>query len=113
MLIVLSLFFLLVWLVFIKFRWLPRNRPWKIAVASVALVIALVVVSALQYYTPAAFSSAEAGYPVRIAFPEGLSPDLARVGSLAQVTVFTSDGNPINVLAKILQWISTWVDYVA
>jgi len=36
----------------------------------------------------------------------------AKVGSLAQVTIFTSEGNPINVLAKILQWISTWANYV-
>lgn len=59
------------------------------------------------------FSSAQDGYPVRIAFPDGVPPELAKVGSLAQVTVFTSAGNPINVLAKILQWISTWMDYVA
>jgi len=49
MLIVLSLFFLLVWVVFIKFQWLPWNRTWKVIVATVALVIALVVVGALQY----------------------------------------------------------------
>ena len=60
-----------------------------------------------------AFSSAENGYPVRVAFPEDAPQDLAKVGSLAQVTVFTSDGNPINVLAEILQWISTWMNYVA
>jgi hypothetical protein len=52
MLIVLSLFFLLVWLVFFKFHWLPWNRPWKITVWSLALTIALVVIGALQYYTP-------------------------------------------------------------
>ena len=48
-----TLFFLLVWLVFIKFQWLPWNRTWKIFVSTVALAIALVVVGALQYYTPA------------------------------------------------------------
>jgi len=42
-----------------------------------------------------------------------LPQELAKVGCMAQVTVFTSEGNPINVLAKILQWISAWVDYVA
>jgi len=312
MLIVLSLFFLLVWLVFIKFRWLPWNRTWKAIVATVALVIALVVIGALQYYTPAsqvavvsahtqhiypvisgrvdqvfvedtqrvsagdqlfsidprpfqyavdnwgaalkladialgdaqklvskgaiaritkdqyraerdkakaqldtarynlenavvhaptdgivslvalrpgqrvspqsvamnfisteqvwiaamlkqngmrliapgqqtsvtfsaspgtvyqskvvyvpeaivqgqitaedandpvqAVSSAQSGYPVRVALPEGVPLTLAKVGSLAQVTVFTREGNPINVLAKLLQWISTWMDYLA
>ena len=52
MLIVLSLFFLIVWLVFFKFHWLPWNRGWKITVYTTAIVIALVVVGALQYYTP-------------------------------------------------------------
>jgi hypothetical protein len=37
---------------------------------------------------------------------------LARPGTLAQATVFTDGGNPIDVLAKILMWISVWVDYV-
>jgi len=60
-----------------------------------------------------AVTSAQGSYPVRVAFPEGVPRELAKVGSLAQVTVFTSEGNPINVLAKILQWISTWVNYVA
>lgn len=60
-----------------------------------------------------AVSSVHSGYPVRVAFPDGLPQEMARIGSLAEVTVFTSEGNPINVLAKILQWISTWTDYIA
>jgi multidrug resistance efflux pump len=52
MLIVLSLFFAIVWLIFFKFQWLPWSRGWKITVYTVALAIALVVVGALQYYTP-------------------------------------------------------------
>ena len=28
-----------------------------------------------------------------------------------ETTIFTSPGNPINALAKILQWISTWANY--
>lgn len=52
MVIVLSLFFLVVWLVFFKFHWLPWNRPWKITIYTLSLTIALVVVGALQYYTP-------------------------------------------------------------
>lgn len=60
-----------------------------------------------------AFSSAQSGYPVRIEFPASVPHELAKVGSLAKVTVFTSEGNPINALAKILQWISTWADYVS
>jgi len=59
-----------------------------------------------------ALSSAHSGYPVRVEFPAGVPQKLAKVGSLAQVTVFTSEGNPINALAKILQWVSTWADYV-
>ena len=52
MLIVLSLFFLFVWLIFFKLEWLPWNRGWKVTVYSLALGIALVVVGALQHYTP-------------------------------------------------------------
>jgi len=52
MLIVLGLFFLIVWLVFFKFQWLPWNRGWKITIYTTAIAIALVVVGALQYYTP-------------------------------------------------------------
>lgn len=59
-----------------------------------------------------AVSSAQAGYPFRIEYPPGMPLEQAKVGSLAQVTIFTSEGNPINVLAKILQWISTWANYV-
>jgi len=28
------------------------------------------------------------------------------------VTIFTDEGNPINILARILQWVSTWLDFV-
>ena len=52
MLIVLSFFFLIVWLIFFKLEWLPWSRGWKVTVYSLALGIALVVVGALQYYTP-------------------------------------------------------------
>ncbi|MEH6549120.1 MAG: efflux RND transporter periplasmic adaptor subunit [Pseudomonadales bacterium] len=52
MLIVLSLYFVVVWLVFGKFKWLPWNRLWKTVVYSIAGLVALVVVGALQFYTP-------------------------------------------------------------
>ncbi|MEP5763532.1 MAG: HlyD family efflux transporter periplasmic adaptor subunit [Halieaceae bacterium] len=52
MIIVLSLYFLVVWLVFIKFKWLPWNRGWKTLVFSIAAFVALVVLGALKYYTP-------------------------------------------------------------
>ena len=49
MLIVLSFFFLVVWLIFFKWKWLPWSRGWKVTVYTTALGIALVVVGALQY----------------------------------------------------------------
>ncbi len=52
MLIVLSLYFIVVWLVFFKFKWLPYNKTWKTIVWSIATTIAFIVVGALQYYTP-------------------------------------------------------------
>jgi RND family efflux transporter MFP subunit len=52
MLIVLSLYFVVVWLVFIKLQWLPWNRAWKTVVYSIAALVAVVVVGALKYYTP-------------------------------------------------------------
>ena len=59
-----------------------------------------------------AISSAQDVYPVRIAFPSGAPEELARPGGVAQVTVFTDEGNPINMLAKILMWFSTWANYL-
>jgi multidrug resistance efflux pump len=59
-----------------------------------------------------AISSAQAIYPVRIAFPSEAPKELARPGGVAQVTVFTDEGNPINALAKLLMWISTWANYL-
>ena len=57
-------------------------------------------------------SSAPDAYPVRIFFPEGAPDKLRRPGGLASVTIYTDEGNPINLLARILQWISTWLDFV-
>jgi multidrug resistance efflux pump len=59
-----------------------------------------------------AISSAKDVYPVRIAFPSDAPEGLARPGGVAQVTVFTDDGNPINVLAKVLMWFSAWASYL-
>lgn len=57
MLIILSLYFVIVWLVFIKFKWLPWNRSWKSIVFSLAAFVAVVVVGALKYYTPGSASA--------------------------------------------------------
>jgi RND family efflux transporter MFP subunit len=51
-------------------------------------------------------------YPVRVNFPTDADPQLRRGGSLASATFFTDEGNPINALAKILQWVSTWLAYI-
>jgi RND family efflux transporter MFP subunit len=59
-----------------------------------------------------AVTSAQDMYPVRITFPSDAPEELARPGVIAQVTVFTDEGNPINILAKILKWISTWANYL-
>ncbi|MGV6803080.1 MAG: HlyD family secretion protein [Ruegeria sp.] len=52
MLIVLALYFGIVWLVFSRLQLLPWNRLWKGVVYTGALIIALVVVGALNYLTP-------------------------------------------------------------
>lgn len=59
-----------------------------------------------------AISSAKDMYPVRIVFPSDAPEELARPGSVAQVTVFTDEGNPINILAKVLMWLSAWASYL-
>lgn len=59
-----------------------------------------------------AITAAQNAYPIRVTFPADAPMALRQPGKLAQVTVFTDEGNPINILAKILQWISTWMDFV-
>ena len=59
-----------------------------------------------------AVTAAQDAYPIRLAFPAGAPMELRQPGKLAQITVFTDEGNPINILAKILQWVSTWLDFV-
>jgi len=59
-----------------------------------------------------ALASLENLYPVKFAVPAEASALLRRPGTLATVTVYTDEGNPVNILAKILQWISTWMNFV-
>ncbi|MDH3993153.1 MAG: hypothetical protein OEV47_09575 [Gammaproteobacteria bacterium] len=68
MLIVLALYFVVVWLVFIKLKWLPWNRTWKTIVYSIAAFVALVVIGALKYYTPVSSGAVVQGDTQRI-FP--------------------------------------------
>jgi len=93
-----------------------NSAPGVIYKAEVAAIPSAVVqgqVTAEDAMNPFdAISSANDMYPVRIAFPADAPGDLARPGGIAQVTVFTDEGNPINVLAKILMWISSWTNYL-
>ncbi len=52
MLIVLGCYFGLVWVLFFKLKLLPWNGAWKTVVCTGALVIALVVIGALNHTTP-------------------------------------------------------------
>lgn len=52
MLIVLSIYAALIWILFFKVKLLPWNRAWKWTVYTVGLLIALVVLGALNFYTP-------------------------------------------------------------
>ncbi|MEH6453583.1 MAG: efflux RND transporter periplasmic adaptor subunit [Psychromonas sp.] len=51
-------------------------------------------------------------YTIKIKFPKEAKQNLRKPGSLASVTVITDEGNPINALAVIIQWIGAWVSYV-
>lgn len=59
-----------------------------------------------------AIMSSTSVYPVRVSFPANAPEHLRRPGTQASVTVFTDEENPINVLARILQWIATWMNFV-
>lgn len=52
MLIILGLYALIVWLIFSKFKLLPWNAMFKTIVYTIALVVALVVIGALNHQTP-------------------------------------------------------------
>lgn len=60
----------------------------------------------------AAILSTTGLYPVMINFPASAPEYVRRPGTEASVTVFTSEGNPINALAGILQWISSKLAYI-
>jgi multidrug resistance efflux pump len=51
-------------------------------------------------------------YPVLINFPEDAPDYLRRPGTEASITVFTDEGNPINMLAGIIQWIGSLLAYL-
>ena len=59
-----------------------------------------------------ALLSSTAMYPVRVSFPDDAPEHLRRSGTQASVTVFTDEDSPINILAVVLQWIGTWMNFV-
>ncbi len=53
MLIVLSLYFTIVWLVFFKFKWIRFTKKWKSRVTNTAILIAIVIIALIQALIPA------------------------------------------------------------
>ena len=51
-------------------------------------------------------------YPVLVSFPIDAPEHLRRSGTQASVTVFTDEDSPINILAVVIQWIGTWMNFV-
>lgn len=51
-------------------------------------------------------------YAVKVAIPESAPDFVKREGTTAGVTVITDQDNPINILAHILQWISSMLAYL-
>lgn len=52
MVILLSLYFTLVWLIFFKFKWIRYTKKWKNRVYGIALILALVIVGLIQALIP-------------------------------------------------------------
>ena len=53
MLIVLSLYFFIIWLVFFKFKWIRFTKKWKNRVTNLAILIAIVIIAFIQALIPA------------------------------------------------------------
>ena len=52
MLIVATLYILVAWFIFFRFRLLPWNWPWRIVTALIGIAILAVFVGLLNYLTP-------------------------------------------------------------
>lgn len=50
--------------------------------------------------------------PVRLVFDDPGAPGSLRVGGSVKVTVYTSRGNPVNLIAMVWQRITSWLDFV-
>jgi len=60
----------------------------------------------------AAILSTTGLYPVLLNFPKDAPDYLRRPGTEASITVFVDEGNPINALASIIQWIGSKLAYL-
>jgi hypothetical protein len=86
---------------------------YETEVASVAAASVQGQLTAQDVADPAAALLSTTGlYPVLLNFPEDAPDYLRRPGTEASITVFTDEGNPINVLAKIVQWIGSKLAYL-
>jgi len=83
MVIIIGLYFLLVYLLFFKFRWLPLNGFSKTAIVAVGVFILLVAVTALRLKTPA---TAQAAILTRIV---EIAPQVS--GRVAEVLIQRSE----------------------
>ncbi|NOD49412.1 biotin/lipoyl-binding protein [Ruegeria sp. HKCCD5849] len=88
MLIVLSLYAILVYLIFGRFKLLPWNGTWKSIIALLGLVIALVVIGALNYLTP---SGRVAVQGVTIEITPNISGTVTEIGVKANEPVQKGD----------------------
>ena len=83
MLIVLSLYAVVIWLIFSKFGLLPWNKGWKATVYTIAFVIALVVIGALNHQTPTGAVSVQ-GPTI------GITPNVAGTVTEAEIAANTA-----------------------
>ena len=51
-------------------------------------------------------------YPVLVSLPEDFPPDKRRLGLAADVRIYSEDAGVVGIVAMILQWIGTSMDYV-
>ena len=92
------------------------SAPGDIYETTVVRVAAATIqgqVTAQDVADPAAALLSTTGlYPVLLNFPEDAPDYLRRPGTEASITVFTDEGNPINMLAAIVQWIGSKLAYL-
>ena len=86
---------------------------YETTVASVAAAAVQGQLTAQDIADPAAALLSTTGlYPVLLNFPKDAPDYLRRPGTEASITVFTDEGNPVNMLAGIVQWIGSKLAYL-